>query len=173
MKNKILAIFAILTIVSVGIVQADDTTPDLNIVETAIQINQQTGEFSILIAALQAADPTIIEKLTGKCQYTVFAPTDQAFTNLLTELQLTSEELLANQELLTTVLKYHITRGRQNAEQILEKKYINTLIRGRNGFLKQNNAVLTDNQERTSNIIQTDVEASNGIIHVIDTVVLP
>lgn len=173
MKNKILAVFAILTIISVGSIQAKGNTSESSIVDIALDVNEATGEFSILIAALQAADPVIIEKLSGKGQYTVFAPTDAAFTNLLAELGISAGDLLANQALVTQVLLYHVAHGRLYAEDVLEKDRINTLIRGRDGFLYQDGGVLTDNQGRTSNIIITDIEASNGIIHVIDTVVLP
>ncbi|MFO7676846.1 MAG: fasciclin domain-containing protein [Thermoplasmatota archaeon] len=156
-----------------GSVQANGNNDDLNIVETALAINDDTGEFSILIAALQAADPIVIDTLSGKGQFTVFAPTDAAFVDLLDELGITAGELLAQTDLVTKVLLYHVARGRLYSEDVLGMNRINTLIRGKNGFLFQSNGVLTDNNGRESNIIAVDVEASNGIIHVIDTVVLP
>jgi len=173
MKNKILLGVAILAIISVGSIQANETMMEPTIVDTAIQVNDATGEFSILIAALQAADPSVIETLSGKGQYTVFAPTDEAFTNLLSELEITAEEPLSNQALVTQVLLYHVAHGRLYAEDVLEKQKINTLLKGKEGFLYQYEGILTDNYERTSTIIGIDIETSNGIIHVIDTVVLP
>jgi transforming growth factor-beta-induced protein len=173
MKKKIIAILAVLAIISVGSVQADEENDGPTIVDIALQVNDNTGEFSILIAALQSADSTVINSLSGKGQYTVFAPTDAAFVSLLDELDVSAEELLSDEDLVTKVLLYHVSRGRLYAEDVLEKDRINTLIRGRSGFLYQDSGVLTDNQGRTSNILITDIEASNGIIHVIDRVVLP
>jgi uncharacterized surface protein with fasciclin (FAS1) repeats len=140
------------------------------IVDVALAANAQTGEFSILIAALQAADPAVIKTLSGKGQFTVFAPTDAAFADLLAELGVTADELLGNQELLTQVLLYHVAPGRRDSAKVLASDRIRTL----NGeFLYQSGGVLTDANGRTANIIQVDIKASNGIIHVIDRVVLP
>ena len=139
------------------------------IVDVALAANAQTGEFSILIAALQAADPVVIEKLSGKGKFTVFAPTDAAFVSLLDELGLTAEQLLSNKALVTRVLLYHVARGNRDSEEVLESKRIRTL----RGVLFQDGGVLTDANGRTATIIATDIKASNGIIHVIDRVVLP
>ncbi len=140
------------------------------IVDVAIAANAATGEFSILIAALQAADPTVLKTLSGKGQFTVFAPTDAAFVSLLNELGLSAEQLLSNKALVTKVLLYHVARGNRNAESILGSSRIRTM---QGGFLSQSGGVLTDANGRTSNIIATDIKASNGVIHVIDRVVLP
>lgn len=139
------------------------------IVDVALAANAETGEFSILIAALQAANPDVIEKLSGKGKFTVFAPTDAAFVSLLDELGLTAEQLLSNKALVTRVLLYHVARGNRDSEEVLESKRIRTL----RGVLFQDGGVLTDANGRTANIIATDIKASNGVIHVIDRVVLP
>jgi uncharacterized surface protein with fasciclin (FAS1) repeats len=140
------------------------------IVDVALAANAQSGEFSILIAALLAADPAVIQTLSGNGQFTVFAPTDAAFVALLGELGMTAEELLSNQELVTTVLLYHVARGNRDSADVLGSDRIRTLQRG---FLFQDGGVLTDANGRTSNIIATDIPAANGVIHVIDRVVLP
>jgi uncharacterized surface protein with fasciclin (FAS1) repeats len=140
------------------------------IVDVALAANAQSGEFSILIAALQAADPAVINTLSGKKQHTVFAPTDAAFVSLLGELGLTADQLLSNKDLVTQVLLYHVARGNRDSEDVLESKRIRTL---EGGFLFQDNGVLTDENCRTANIVATDIKASNGVIHVIDRVVLP
>ncbi len=140
------------------------------IVDVALAANAQTGEFSILIAALQAADPSVIQTLSGKRQYTVFAPTDAAFVSLLDELGLTADELLSDKELVTNVLLYHVAKGRRNSQIVLASERIRTL---ESGFLYQSGGVLTDENGRTANIVAVDIKASNGIIHVIDRVVLP
>jgi len=140
------------------------------IVDVALAANAQTGEFSILIAALQAADPAVIKTLSGNGQFTVFAPTDAAFVSLLGELNLTPAQLLSNKALVTQVLLYHVARGERDSADVLASSRIRTLERG---FLFQSGGVLTDANGRTANIIAVDIPASNGIIHVIDRVVLP
>jgi uncharacterized surface protein with fasciclin (FAS1) repeats len=140
------------------------------IVDVALAANAQTGEFSILIAALQAADPAVIKTLSGRGQFTVFAPTDAAFVALLGELGLTADQLLSNKALVTQVLLYHVARGNRDSSQVLASSRIRTL---NGGFLFQSGGVLTDANGRTSNIIAVDIKASNGVIHVIDRVVLP
>lgn len=140
------------------------------IVDVALAANAQNGEFSILIAALQAADPAILKTLSGKGQFTVFAPTDAAFGSLLQELGLTADQLLSNQELVTKVLLYHVARGNRNSNAVLGSSRIRTL---QGEFLFQDGGILTDTKGRTANIVATDIKASNGVIHVIDHVVLP
>jgi transforming growth factor-beta-induced protein len=140
------------------------------IVDVAIAANQESGEFSILIAALQAADPAVLQTLSGNGQFTVFAPTDAAFVDLLGELGLTAEQLLSNKALVTQVLLYHVARGNRDSAEVLASSRIRTL---NGGFLYQSGGVLTDANGRTANIVITDIQASNGVIHVIDRVVLP
>ena len=136
----------------------------------ALAANAESGEFSILIAALQAADPAVIQTLSGKGRFTVFAPTDGAFLSLLGELGLSAEQLLSNKALVTQVLLYYVARGNRDSEDILASSRIRTL---EGGFLYQSGGVLTDANGRTSNITAVDIKASNGVIHVIDGVVLP
>ena len=141
------------------------------IVDVALAANAETGEFSILIAALQAANPDVIRRLSNpEKEYTVFAPTDAAFTALLAELGVTAEQLLSDKMMLSRVLRYHIARGELEASEVLASDRIRTLQGGR---LWQAGGVLTDANGRTANIVQTDIQASNGVIHVIDNVVLP
>jgi transforming growth factor-beta-induced protein len=149
----------------------DDDDDTKNIVEVVLAANAENGEFSILIAALQAADPSVIERLMSKkLRSTVFAPTDAAFGSLLEELGLTAEELLSDQALVTDVLKYHIARGKRDSEKVINSRRIPTLL---SQYLYQDQGVLTDANGRTANIVTVDIKASNGIIHVIDRVVLP
>ena len=140
------------------------------IVDTALAVNAQTGEFSILIAALQAADPSVLRTLSGRGQFTVFAPTDAAFVSLLNELGLTADQVLGDQALVTKVLLYHVARGNRDSAEVLASSRIRTLQRG---FVRQNGGVLTDANGRSSNIVAVDITASNGVIHVIDRVLLP
>jgi uncharacterized surface protein with fasciclin (FAS1) repeats len=141
------------------------------IVDVALAANAQTGEFSILIAALQAANPDVIRRLSNpEREYTVFAPTNAAFTALLAELGVTAEQLLSDKMMLSRVLRYHIARGELEAAEVLARPRIRTL---QGGKLWQAGGVLTDANGRNSNIVQTDIQASNGVIHVIDNVLLP
>ena len=140
------------------------------ILDVAKAVNAQNGEFSILIAAINAADPAVAKTLSGNGQFTVFAPTDAAFVSLLGELGLTADEVLGNQALVTQVLLYHVARGNRDSAEVLSSSRIRTL---EGGFLFQSGGVLTDANGRTANIVLTDVKASNGVIHVIDRVVLP
>jgi uncharacterized surface protein with fasciclin (FAS1) repeats len=147
-----------------------------SIVEVAIAVNTEgpfAGQFDILIEALLAADPGVIETLSGKGQFTVFAPTDDAFVALdeeLAGLGLSLADVVANTEYLTDVLLYHVARGRRYSEDVLDSTRIRMLD---GGFNFQDGGYLRDNLGRYSQIIVTDVEASNGVIHAIDTVVIP
>lgn len=146
------------------------TNVEGSIVDVALQVNADTGEFSILIAALQAANPNIIKRLSQTGEYTVFAPTDAAFMDLLDELGVTAEELLSDKALVSRVLRYHIIRQELDSTQVLASERIRTWQGGR---ILQEGGVLTDANGRTSTIIDVDIQTSNGIIHVIDTVLLP
>ncbi|MBN1138978.1 MAG: fasciclin domain-containing protein [Anaerolineae bacterium] len=171
MKRKTALFSSVLVLLAaLSVVPVFAAPPGRSIVDVATAVNEETGEFSILIAALGAADPKVLRTLSGNGQFTVFAPTDAAFVALLGELELTADELLSNKALVTKVLLYHVARGRRDSGQVLGSDRIRTL---QGGFLYQDGGVLTDANGRTSNIIAVDVPAANGIIHVIDTVVLP
>ena len=155
-----------------GLAQAAPEMEGQNIVETVLAVNAEgpyAGSFDTLIAALLVAKPSVVKKLTktGKNGVTVFGPTDDAFEDL--ELDPTNIGSL-DQKTLTDILLYHITKGTLLAADVVALDEIKML---KGGFLLQDNATLTDNLDRDANIIVTDVEASNGVIHVIDAVVLP
>lgn len=152
-----------------------------SIVDVAVSANAQDGDFpgvfDTLIFLLTQDVPgraQILEALDGKGQFTVFAPTDDAFDDLAkTALTLGYCSLTdLDPSLVNEVLLYHVARGRRDAVEVLESDQIRMLSRD---FLQQQSAVLTDNLERKSNLIPgaLDVMADNGIIHAIDTVVLP
>jgi len=144
--------------------------PGDTIVDVAIAVNSEgpfAGQFDTLIAAVLAADTAVLETLDGRGQFTVFAPTDDAFDKLGLNPGNIGD---LPTEVLTDILLYHVARGRRDAEDVLASSRIRML---KGGFLMQDGGVLTDNLGRTANIIVTDVPAANGIIHAIDTVVLP
>lgn len=136
------------------------TTASNNIVETAVS----AGSFNTLVAAVQAAD--LADTLAGEGPYTVFAPTDEAFAKLP---EGTVEELLANPDQLREILLYHVVLGKVTASQVVNLSSATTAqgsdvnIKIAGGSVMVNNATVT----------ATDIETSNGVIHVIDTVILP
>ena len=138
---------------------------DKNIVQTA----QSLPQFSVLVEAVVAAN--LQGTLSGAGPFTVFAPTNDAFTALLAELGITKAALLANTALLDKVLKYHVVPGRVLKVDVP----VNTPITTVQGETLSVSAgfVITDQRARTSNIILTDVLTSNGVIHAVDKVILP
>lgn len=162
---------------AIGVIAAPAAArqPGPTIVDVAVAVNADgpyAGQLDILIAALGAADPGILATLGGNGQFTVFAPTDGAFVELLGILDLTAEELLANEALLNSVLLYHVARGERDSADVLASSRIRTL----NGaFVRQAGGELIDRSSATGNagFVVTDVQASNGIIHVIDAVLVP
>jgi uncharacterized surface protein with fasciclin (FAS1) repeats len=144
-----------------------------SIVDVALAVNGPgspfEGQFDTLITAVLAADPIVLETLSGNGQLTVFAPTDAAFAALgLTPANVGS----LDQGFLTQVLVYHVARGERTAADVVPAERIRMLG---GGFLykEAGSTVLVDNLGRTANIIVTDVKAANGVIHAIDAVVLP
>jgi uncharacterized surface protein with fasciclin (FAS1) repeats len=139
------------------------------------------AEFSILLAAVSAADPSVLEALAAddasdEAQLTVFAPTDAAFATALEALGMTAEDLLADTELLTSVLLYHVISGRVMAENVVglleenEGSFDVETLNGKFATISEDmgNIYIDDAQ-----IVTTDIEAKNGVIHVIDAVIMP
>lgn len=141
-----------------------------SIVDVAISVNTSgpfAGAFDTLIAAVLAADPGVLATLSGNGQHTVFAPTDDAFAALGLD---ASNIGTLDKTVLTDILLYHVAHGRRDSQSVVDSSRIRMLD---GGFVFQSGGVLTDNLGRESNIIVTDVEASNGVIHAIDGVLLP
>jgi len=137
------------------------------IVDVAAFVNSQSGEFETLIAAVNAADPAVAATLTGGGQHTVFAPTNAAFAAL--GLNPTNLCLLSTDDL-TKILLYHVARGNRDPGEVTSSDTIRTLLGAR---LEQANGVLKDQLGRSADIVMPNVPAANGIIHVINAVVLP
>ncbi len=137
-----------------------DEKPD--IVDTAIA----AGSFKTLVAAVQAAD--LVDVLKGDGPFTVFAPTDEAFAKLP---EGTLETLLKpeNKDQLTAILLYHVVPGEAFAKDVVSKKTWDTANGQRVDISAPRGKPMIDN----ANIVATDIETSNGVIHVIDTVILP
>ena len=133
-----------------------------NIVETATQ----AGTFKMLTTAVQAAG--LVETLSGKGPFTVFAPTDAAFAKLPKG---TVEGLLADKAKLTSVLTYHVVSGKVMSKDI--KSGPVKTVQGQNANIKVSGfftkSVMIDN----ARVIKPDIVADNGVIHVIDSVIMP
>lgn len=138
---------------------------DKTIVQTALALPQ----FSLLAEAVQAAG--LVDTLSGPGPFTVFAPTDDAFAALLTELNTTKDALFADTALLTQVLTYHVLAGRVLKADVPVGTPIAT-VQGAS-FTVDASLKITDGAGRTAGITATDVLASNGVIHVLDKVILP
>jgi uncharacterized surface protein with fasciclin (FAS1) repeats len=143
------------------------------IVQVALAANGPGGLFenqlNTLIAAVLAADPIVLDRLSGNGKLTVFAPTDSAFALIgLTPGNVNTVDTA----LLTQVLLYHVARGERTAADVVPAERIRMLA---GGFLykEAGSTQLIDNLGRPANIIATDVKAANGVIHAIDAVVLP
>ncbi len=137
--------------------------------KTLVQTAQALPDFSILVEAVVAAG--LVDTLNGTGPFTVFAPTNAAFAKLLTELGVTKDQLLANKTLLTQVLTYHVLPARVLKAEVPVGSPIKT-VQGQNLTIDASLAI-TDANGRKAAITATDVLASNGVIHVIDNVILP
>ncbi len=138
---------------------------DKDIVATASAL----PDFSILVEAVVAAG--LVGTLQGPGPFTVFAPTNAAFASLLAELGVTKQALLADTALLTSVLTYHVVPARVLKAEVPVNTAITT-VQGQS-FTVNASLVITDQKQRKSNIVATDVFTSNGVIHAVDTVILP
>lgn len=133
-----------------------------DIVDKAIS----AGSFKTLVAAVKAAG--LVETLKSDGPFTVFAPTDEAFAKLPKG---TIESLLKpeNKDKLTSILTYHVVSGNVMAKDVVKLKYAKT-VQGQKATIKiEDGSVYIDNAK----LVKTDIATSNGVIHVIDSVILP
>ncbi|HPM42443.1 MAG TPA: fasciclin domain-containing protein [Candidatus Omnitrophota bacterium] len=131
-----------------------------------VDIAVAAGGFDVLVSAIKKAD--LAETLKGDGPFTVFAPTDQAFGKLPTK---TLEDLLKpeNKNNLASILTYHVVPGKIKSSELSDSSQLKTVNGESLSIKKVYGAVIVDN----AMIIKTDIEGSNGVIHVIDTVLLP
>jgi len=158
------ALAAVLTLP--GIASAQNATKDKKPMKNIVQVATEAGSFKTLVAAVKAAG--LAETLQGPGPFTVFAPTDAAFAKLPAG---TVEALLQDKEKLASILTYHVVAGKVLAGDIVKAngatpKTVNGLpldvvVRGGKVYV---NGV---------NVVTADVQASNGVIHIIDAVLLP
>ena len=154
------AVAASLLIVTPGTQNGPDSDPTMNIVETAVA----AGSFNTLVAAVKAAG--LVETLSGEGPFTVFAPTDEAFAQIPAD-QLNA--LLADKEALTAVLTYHVVAGKVMAEDVVKLSSATT-VNGQDVDIKVwDGKVMIDDAQ----VITADIDTTNGVIHVINKVILP
>jgi uncharacterized surface protein with fasciclin (FAS1) repeats len=153
---RVLAVGAIAFSLSIASARAAD------IVDTAIA----AGNFKTLVKALEAAD--LVTTLKGKGPFTVFAPTDDAFAKLPAG---KLDELLmpANKKELVSILKYHVVSGKVMSTSLMGKKMSEKSVEGSALTIDGMSGVKVD----AGMVTKADIEASNGVIHVIDTVLIP
>jgi uncharacterized surface protein with fasciclin (FAS1) repeats len=131
-----------------------------------VDVAASAGSFSTLVAAVKAAG--LAETLKGEGPFTVFAPTDEAFAKLPAG---TLESLLKpeNKQKLAAILTYHVVPGRVTAADVVKLESAKT-VQGQNARIKVSaGTVMVDG----ARVVKTDIQASNGVIHVIDSVILP
>ena len=161
MKTKILTV-ALLTIFLSASALIAGSQPKMDIVDTAVG----AGSFNTLVAAVQAAG--LADTLKSEGPFTVFAPTDDAFAKLPAG---TVEDLLKpeNKDKLAAILTYHVVSGKVMAKDVMTMKEAKTVNGGMVMISMDADTVMIDNAK----VVQADVECSNGVIHVIDTVIMP
>ncbi len=160
--KKFLSACAALVLMVSPVMAADTAVAEKTIVETAVS----AGKFNTLVAAVKAAG--LAEALSGKGPLTVFAPTDEAFAALPKG---TVESLLKpeNKSKLIAILKYHVVAGSYPAAKVLTSDSLTTLQGGKLTVSQNSDGVMIDKAK----VVKTDIMCSNGVIHVINAVVMP
>ncbi len=159
---KIVQLGFIAALVAVSAVATGAQAPSKDIVDTAVA----AGSFNTLAKALQAAG--LVDTLKGKGPFTVFAPTDEAFAKLPAG---TLDELLKpeNKAKLTRILTSHVVSGKVGSAQVVGMKSAKALSGATLDIKTSGKTVMVDN----ATVVKTDIAASNGVIHVIDAVIIP
>ncbi len=159
---KRIAIALALSLLSLSLTASAGSMDKKDIVDTAVA----AGNFKTLAAALKAAG--LIDTLKGPGPFTVFAPTDEAFAKLPAG---TVDDLLKpeNHDKLVAVLTYHVVAGKVMAKDVVKLHEAKTVNGKDVKIMAEGGKVMVDN----ANVVSTDIACSNGVIHVIDSVLLP
>jgi uncharacterized surface protein with fasciclin (FAS1) repeats len=163
--RKSMTAVAVLSIAVLGAACSDDDDPVApETPGTIVAVASSAGTFNTLVAAVRAAG--LEGTLTGQGPFTVFAPTDDAFAKLPAG---TVDALLQDPQQLASILTYHVVAGKVLAADVVQLSTATT-VNGNPVSIRVENGVVYVNGAK---VVATDVEASNGVIHVIDTVLLP
>ena len=159
---KRIALAVTLSLLTLSLSAAAASAGKKDIVDTAVA----AGNFKTLAAALQAAG--LVDTLKGAGPFTVFAPTDEAFAKLPAG---TVDDLLKpeNKEKLVAILTYHVVPGKVSANDVMKLHEAKTVNGKDVKIMADGGKVMVDN----ANVVKTDIACSNGVIHVIDSVILP
>jgi len=161
MKKNLLGIIALSVVfLASGMLHLNAKMGEKTIVETAVA----AGSFNTLVTAVKTAG--LVDTLSGEGPFTVFAPTDDAFAKLP---EGTVEALLKDKEKLTAILTYHVVAGKVMAKDVVNLTEAKTVNGQSLTIMVKDSTVMVDNAK----VIKTDIVCSNGVIHVIDAVVLP
>jgi uncharacterized surface protein with fasciclin (FAS1) repeats len=160
--RSLLSASLITGMVVLGVTQTASAQGEKDIVESAVA----AGSFKTLVSAVQAAG--LADTLKGAGPFTVFAPTDEAFAKLPAG---TVENLLKpeNKAKLQAILTYHVVPGKVTAADVVKINMAKTVNGQSLAVNTKNGAVMVDNAK----VVKTDIPAANGVIHVIDAVILP
>jgi uncharacterized surface protein with fasciclin (FAS1) repeats len=160
--RKLTGMLVVFALIAIAALNSGCTQQQGDIVETAVS----AGSFTTLVTALTEAG--LVETLKGEGPFTVFAPTDEAFAKLPKG---TVESLLkpANLEKLQMILKYHVVPGRVYSDEVVGMERIGTLADMEAPVSVMDGKVMVGDAA----VVKTDIGASNGVIHVIDAVMLP
>jgi transforming growth factor-beta-induced protein len=160
LRRTVIIFASLILVVSLIVGCATPPPPPKDIVDIAVG----DGRFTTLVAALQAAD--LVDTLKGDGPFTVFAPTDDAFNKLPAG---TVEGLLDDIPTLTNILLYHVVPGKVMAADVVNLSSADTASGASLTIAVMDGKVMINDAQ----VIITDIEASNGVIHVVDTVLLP
>jgi len=159
MKKTLVSTFAVCLLAASAAFAGSYAKKNQDIVDTAVA----AGSFKTLATALEAAG--LVDTLKGDGPFTVFAPTDEAFAKLPAG---TVEALLQDKEKLTKVLTYHVVAGKVTAADVVKVTSAKTVEGGQLAVEAKDGVRING-----AKVVQADILASNGVIHVIDTVLLP
>lgn len=160
--KKLNYLLASILVLSASLFAADQSMAKKDIVDTAVA----AGQFNTLAKALQAAG--LVDTLKGKGPFTVFAPTDEAFAKLPAG---ALDDLLKpeNKEKLVSILTYHVVPGAVSSKKVATMKSAKT-VNGKDVSISAEGGTVKINDAK---VIKADIKASNGVIHVIDSVLMP
>jgi len=161
---------------------SDDDGGSMNTDKNIVEVAQDTPELSNLVSALILADTdtdsNLVSTLSGNGPFTVFAPTNQAFVDLLTQLDgfnsLSDFDTEEGKAMLTTILQYHVVSGAAvTSDQLSDNQEVAT-VQGETVMVDLTDGVrIEDATENAALVMTADIEASNGVIHIIDKILLP
>ena len=164
MKTAMFALVALVAMLFAAPAQAEDKKKGMDIVETAVKAEGDI--FSTLVAAVKAGD--LVDTLKSEGPFTVFAPTNEAFAALPKG---TVESLLKpeNKEKLVKILKYHVVAGKVTSKEVVKLDSAKTVEGSKVTVAVKEGKVMINDAE----VIKADIETTNGVIHVINKVLLP